>query len=272
MKKIKFASRRVVIKTAIVMPAYNEEKRIGRTLEEFGKFFSKRKKEKDVDYRIIIVINDTADRTEEIVKKYSKKHREIKYLNFKQGGKGFAVIEGFKEALKSNYDLIGFVDADLSTSPEAFYDLIKNIKDYDGIIASRYVKGAVVKTKQSLSRIVVSRLGNFLIRSFFFLPYRDTQCGAKLFKRKVIERVLPKLRLTQWAFDINLIYAARREGFKVKEHPTVWKDAEASHLNLKTTGIQVLLSIIQLRIINSPLHKLLKPLKPVIGPLWRALK
>jgi glycosyltransferase involved in cell wall biosynthesis len=249
------------MKTIIVIPAYNEEKRIENTLIEYGQFFKKLKKQKLLDFEILIVINNTTDRTEEIVKKHSKKIKEIKYLNFKQGGKGFAIIEGFKEALKKENDLIGFVDADLATSPEAFYDLIKNIANYDGIIASRYVPGAIVNPKQSVQRIIVSRMFNFLIRVLFLMHYADTQCGAKVFKRRVIERIANKLGMSQWAFDVELLYFLKREGLRIKEHPTVWADKEYSKINFLKAGPKMALSIIRLRLINSPFEPLLRSLR-----------
>jgi len=251
------------MKLAIIIPAYNEEKRIGVTLDEYGKFFKKLKKDKLLKFEIIVVINNTKDRTEEIVKEYSKKHNEIKYLNFKQGGKGFAIMEGFKEALKSDFYLIGFVDADLATKPEAFYDLIINLGDYDSIIASRYIPGARVYPKQSVQRIIASRIFNFLIRILFLMPFADTQCGAKLFKRKVVENVTNKLGLTQWAFDVELLYLTRKAGFKIKEFPTTWSDKEYSKINFTKAGPRMALSIIRLRLINSIFEPILRPLKMI---------
>ena len=96
------------MKVSIVIPAYNEEKRIGNTLEKYIKFL----RDKKVKFEILIIINNTTDNTEKVVKNYMKRFPEIRYLNFQQGGKGFAVIEGFKDALKRDNDLIGFVDAD----------------------------------------------------------------------------------------------------------------------------------------------------------------
>ena len=82
------------------MPAYNEEKRIGKTLEEYSSFFENLRKSKKIDYEILVVINNTKDNTEKVVKSYSKKNKRIIYLNLVRGGKGYAVIEGFKDALK----------------------------------------------------------------------------------------------------------------------------------------------------------------------------
>jgi len=248
-------------KVSIIIPAYNEEKRIGNTLKSYGNFFNKLKRDKKLDYELLIVINNTKDNTENIVKQHQKINKNIKFINFKQGGKGFAIIEGFKDALKKKNNLIGFVDADMATSPDAFYDLIKNINGFDGIIASRYIKGSKVNPKQSLARIFVSRMFNFLIRSLFLMPFADTQCGAKLFKRKTIENITYELGMTQWAFDVELLYLIRKAGFNIKEHPTTWADKEYSKINFMKAGPRMALSIIRLRLINSIFEPLLRPLK-----------
>ncbi|MBS3075883.1 glycosyltransferase [Candidatus Pacearchaeota archaeon] len=241
------------MKISIIIPAYNEEKRIGNTLEEYGRFFKNLKNNKIIDFEILIVINNTKDRTEEIVKIYSKRYKEIRYLNFKESGKGFAIIEGFKEALKGKNDIIGFVDADMATSPDAYYELIKNLNNYDGIFASRYLKSSIVDPKQSIQRIISSRIFNFLIRVLFFMNYRDTQCGAKLFKKQAIEAIISNLSITKWAFDVDLLYLLKKKGFRLKEHQTIWKDREYSKINLKKAGLKMMLAIIRLRLINSKL-------------------
>lgn len=258
---------------SIIIPAHNEEKRIGATLEEYGRYFSEKKKKERLEWEIIVVINNTQDKTPEIVKKYSKKHKEIRAIEFVEGGKGFAIIEGFKEALKNKKaDLIGFVDADMSTSPEAFYDLIVNIKEYDGIIASRYIRGAIVSPKQSIQRILASRVFNFIIRVLFLIPYRDTQLGAKIFKREAVDKILNQLSITQWAFDVNLLYELRKAGYRIKEHPSSWKDTENSTLNLKKASLQMFLAVIRLRLANSPLARIAKPFKPIVKIVWKIVK
>ncbi len=259
-------------KIGIIIPAYNEEKRIGKTLEAYGNFFNSLKRKKLLDYEILIVINNTKDKTEDIVRAYKKKNRNIRYLNFRQGGKGFAIIEGFKDALKRKNDLIGFVDADMATSPQAFYDLVKNIGNYDGIIASRYVSGAVIHPKQSLQRIAASRIFNFLVRILFLLPYKDTQCGAKIFRQKALKTMLPELGVTQWAFDVDLLYRARQNRLKIKEFPTVWSDKTFSKLDVKKTSIQMFLAVARLRLVNSPFKIFARPLKFLVKPIWKLVK
>ena len=240
------------------MPAYNEERRIGAALEVYSKFFSGLKKENILDYEILVVINNTTDHTEEIVKGFITEDGSIKYLNFKQGGKGFAVIEGFKDALKRNNELVGFVDADLATPPEAFYDLITKIGNYGGAIASRYIPGSIVNPKPTIQRIIASRIFNLFIRAILFMPYRDTQCGAKLFKRKAIESVISNLSMSQWAFDVELLYHLRKKGFVIKEIPTRWSDKEYSKIHFAKAGPFMALSIVRLRLLNSPFKSFVK--------------
>ena len=239
-------------KITIIIPAYNEEKRIAETLEEYGKFFTNLKKNKMFDSEILIVINNTNDRTEEIVRKYQKKYHIIKYLNFKKGGKGFAITEGFKQALKDKKNsLIGFVDADMATKPNAFYDLIINIANYDGIIASRYIPDSKVYPKQNFNRILVSRVFNFLIRCLFLMNYVDTQCGAKIFRREALEKVISSLGITRWAYDVDLLYQMKRNNFQIKEFPTVWSDKAYSKINLKKSGTGMVLGVIRLKLLYS---------------------
>ena len=260
------------MKICIVMPAYNEEERIGRTLEAYCSFFLQKKSKEGLEFEILVVINNTKDNTEGIVKNFQKKCKELKYLNFKKGGKGFAIIQGFKDALKRKNDLIGFVDADLATPAFAFYELIKNINNYGGIIASRYMKGSIVRPKQTLKRIIASRVFNFIVRSLFLLPYRDTQLGAKLFKRKAVESIINKLGTTMWAFDIDLLYHLKRKGFKIKEIPSTWQDVDGSKLNVEKASIQMFFAIIRLRILNSPLKIFWQVLRPISGWIWRFLQ
>ena len=242
-------------KPSIIIPAYNEEKRIGRTLEEYSRFFEEKKKIGELkEFEILVVLNACKDNTLGVVKEKQKKYKEIIFLDFKQGGKGFAIIEGFKDALKRDNKLIGFVDADMATPPEAFYDLIKNIGNFDGILASRWMKESVIKTKQTLLRIITSRGFNFLVKGILLIPYSDTQCGAKLFKKKAIESVINDLGTTKWAFDIDLIYKLRRKNFRIREIPTIWEDKRGSKLNVIKVPFQMFSSIVRLRLIYSPFN------------------
>lgn len=233
----------------IIIPAHNEEKRIGRMLEKYCEFF----REKKEIVELLVVLNACTDNTLSVVKEFQNKFKEINFLDFEQGGKGFAIMEGFKEALKKDFELIGFVDADMATPPNAFYGLIRHIKNADGVIANRWDKRSKVSSR-TFVRKVLSKGGNFIIRSLFFLNHRDTQCGAKLFRKDLIVKVLPKLGASEWSFDVDFLFYARREKVKIKSIPTEWHDEKGSNINLKKTPITVLLSVIRLRLIHSPFN------------------
>lgn len=278
-------------KVAIIMPAYNEEKRIGSTLDSYSGYFEDLRKKGKLDYSLIVVINNTKDRTLDVVKKKAKENKRINYMNLIKGGKGYAVIEGFKEALKadvsnvpfvstkktgihglSGYDLIGFVDADGATPAEAFNDLIINIAGYDGAIASRYLQGAKLYPPMNFRRSVVGKTFHAIVRSLFFMPFEDTQCGAKLFSRRATEIAVKNVGMTQWAFDIEMLYEIHRRGLKINEIPTIWREVEGSKLDILKTSLQMLLAIVQLRIIKSKFRRILKPLKHPVLFVWRLMK
>lgn len=243
---------------SIVIPAYNEEKRIGNMLSNYSLYFENLRKNENLDYEFIVVINNTSDNTEEIVKSAQKKNPRIKFLNLKPGGKGFALIQGFKEAFKSNSKFVGFVDADMATSPEEYARLFFLIKDSDGAIADRYLPGAKVYPPNTFRRIVVSRIFNALVRAILIFPYRDTQCGAKIFRKQNLEKILSDLTMSQWAFDVDLLYCMKKKGFKIKAVPTIWIDKEYSKINFWRAGPWMLLGVIRLRILHSPFRKFLK--------------
>jgi len=240
------------MKVSIIMPAHNEGKRISKTLEKYAEFFRELKEKNILDFEIVVVLNACEDNTREIAEKYKEKHKEIKILEFKEKGKGFAIIQGFEDALLRENDLIGFADADLATSPEAYYDLIKNINGKDGVIASRWLKESVIKTKQSTLRKITSRSFNFLTKSILFLPYKDTQCGAKLFKKEALEKIIDNIGITQWAFDVDLLYKAKERGLTIKEIPTVWEDKRGSKISLLKAPFRMFSGIMRLRLLHSP--------------------
>ena len=231
---------------SIVIPAYNEGKGIVRILSVYEDFLKKQ----NVDFELIAVPNNCSDNTPELAENYAKGKTHIRVHNIPYFvGKGGAVIEGFKIA---KGDLVGFVDADLATGPRAFFDLYKNIGNYDAILASRWIKGARISVKQSIPRRVVSRGFNILVRSFFGIPVRDTQCGAKLFKKDAVEKVIPYLDITKWAFDIDLLFHIKRNGYTMKEIPTTWHEPGGTHLDIKKTSIEMFLAITRLRLVYSP--------------------
>jgi len=229
-------------KISIIIPACNEEKRIERSLVGYLNYFTG-------NCEILVVLNGCHDNTLEIVKTVSARYPSLKYRNIAESiGKGGALIVGFR-LVKG--DIIAYVDADGATSPEELARLIDNIGEYDGILGSRWLRDSVIPKKQSLSRKVASRGFNILVRGLFLFPYKDTQCGAKVFKRGVIKSVVNELGITNFAFDIDLLYQIHKKGYKIKEFPTIWADQDTSTLDLKRVAPIMLASVVRLRLKHS---------------------
>ena len=213
----------------IVIPAYNEEERIEATLHAYFDYFNKIK---NLTTTFLVVCNNCSDDTAGVCKRIQKTHPELHYINLKPGGKGFAVKQGFLKALDYNVDLIGFVDADMATTPPYFYELITKIKDHDGVIASRYKKDARVWPNRPFIKEIGGKFYNWVLRQNFHLDIRDTQCGAKLFTYKTIEAVAPFMKEIGWAFDLELLYLCQLCDKDIIEVPTTWSDMPGSHLTI----------------------------------------
>lgn len=238
---------------SIVIPAYNEEGRIERTLRRYHQFFTEKQQEGLLSFELVVVVNGSTDNTIGVVERVKNDlaTSAIVVHNLVEGGKGFAIKAGFMDALSRSNDLIGFVDADMATVPEAFYDLIVQMNGYDGTIASRYMPGAQIYPprpayKRWGSRIFYEPIVNLL----FGLSYYDFQCGAKIFKNYVLETVTPSLTVRQWGFDVELLYLCKKAGYIIKEVPTVWHDQDDSKLTL-FGGLRMLLDLFYLRFQHS---------------------
>ena len=238
-----------LIRLSIIAPAHNEEERLPAMLDAYLDYFNRAFGD---GFELVVVVNGSEDRSEEIARDYAASHPPVRCLvEPAKIGKGGAVIMGFDEA---RGDLIGFVDADGATPPEAFHELAEQIGDAGCIIGSRWIAGSNVIVKQPLVRRLVSRAFNFLVRIILFLPITDTQCGAKVLTRPAVKHVLPVIGVTSWAFDVDLLFQLKRMGYTIKEWPTIWNDQKGSTLNVPKASSQMLLAIIRLRLIYSPLQ------------------
>jgi glycosyltransferase involved in cell wall biosynthesis len=253
----------------LLIPAYNEEQRIGPVLREYAAFYRAHYKGQ---FQIVVVLNGCRDNTLGVVKEAAAAFPEIRWLEFKAPiGKGGALIEGLR--LWPQADLIGYVDADGATAPPAFHDLIKECASVDCAIGSRWIEGAIIQHTQSLRRRVYSRAFHMLVELLFGMRIKDTQCGAKVMRRAAMEKVHPNLRIADVAFDINLLYSLKRAGFTVREVPTTWTDKIGSKMALNKGALAIILSVLRLRIIYIPkLYTLLRPFRPLEGWIYRKLR
>jgi glycosyltransferase involved in cell wall biosynthesis len=233
-----------IMELSIIIPAYNEEKRISKTLGDYYSYFNKEFKD---NFEIIIIPNNCSDNTFEIIKKFSKNRKNIQIHNIPYyAGKGGAVMKGFSLA---NGKLIGFADADNSTNPENFYKLYKNIGNSEGIIASRKIKGAVINPSRRFSQDFSSAIFNIFVKILFNLKYKDTQCGAKLFRRDIAKYLAENITEKGWAFDVDVLYLCKKNKFKMIEYPIFWSDSEGSKLSF-ADGMNSVIKLIKYRMKN----------------------
>ena len=252
----------------LLIPAYNEEGRIGPVLRDYARFFREHHEGK---FLLFVVLNGCRDNTLGVVQKVAAEFPSIHWLEFKDPiNKGGALIEGLKLAPMA--DLIGYVDADGATPPRAFMDLIKNIEGYDCVIGSRWLPGAVLHQEQSGNRQFASRVFHFIVQMLFWMNIRDTQCGAKVVRRGAVETIHSKLRIADMAFDINLLYSLKKAGFKILELPTEWTDKLGSKVVLGSTSLTMLLSVIRIRLMYSWIYRWLGPLRPLEAWLYKKLR
>ena len=244
---------------SIVIPAHNEEKRIERTLRTYLKYYDCLQTEHQLNTEFVVVLNGCTDATLAIVSGIKKDHDNIIIIDTPKAGKGLAIKLGFQDALTRDNNLIGFVDADMATSPNEFYELIDNIGNYDGIIASRYMKGSHVHPPRPFVKEWGRKIFfHSLIFTLFGMRFKDYQCGAKLFKYKVIKKITPYLHIKQWAFDVEVLYLCKKFGFKIKEIPTVWRDQADSKLKVMSAGTRMLSALFEIRLRHSPFGFLYK--------------
>jgi glycosyltransferase involved in cell wall biosynthesis len=217
------------IKLSVIIPAYNEGKRIIKTLESVNDYLKKQ----TYGYEIIVVANNCTDNTDGIVKSQQGKIANIKLLDLGPGipGKGGAVKEGF---LKAQGEYIMFMDADNATEISELDHFWPQIKaGFDVVIGSRDTKGSKLAKRQTWYRELAGKMGNILIQIVAVPGIKDTQCGFKLFSKKAVEKIFPVQKLGGWGFDIELLALARKHGFKIKEEPVTWHDVSGSKVSLK---------------------------------------
>lgn len=236
----------------IVLPAHNEEHRIGPTLRDYLAYFN------DSQTEFIVVLNGCTDRTAKVVADVQRRmKRTVKVIDVADAiGKGGAVRAGF---LAARGRLVGFVDADGATTAEEYERLVQALGTADGVIASRWLPQSRVYNRTSPLRKVTSLGFVVIAKSLFGLPYRDTQCGAKVFRRKVITSIASSLVTQDMAFDVELLVRARAAGFTVKEVPTIWTDQTSSTVpsspfKLARTSFRILRSLIHLARLSRRQH------------------
>ncbi len=225
---------------SVIIPAYNEEKRILNTLLDIDRYLSRQ----NYDYEIIVVSDGSTDNTVNVVRSLKNQisqsgagpllAEKLKIIDNKENhGKGWSVKQGMLEA-KGEYRL--FMDADNSTTInhlEKFWSYIKS--GYDVVIGSIELKGAKIEEKSAWYRRALGRFAKYIIRIFAGLwKIRDSQRGFKLFSEKAVKQIFPKQTIMRWGFDIEILVLAKKLGFKIKEIPVDWHNPGESKVKLSS--------------------------------------
>ncbi|MDT8358000.1 MAG: glycosyltransferase family 2 protein [Methanomicrobiaceae archaeon] len=220
----------------LVIPAYNEERRISRTLSGLSRFHGS-----------LIFVCDGTDRTGEMVRAFARDHPRLSIRCLsppERLGKGGGVMAGIEAA---ETPFIGYMDADGSTPLSEMEQLFGFLSDHDGAIGSRWLPESTVPVRQGLIRRLQSRLFNLMVRLLYGLSYQDTQCGAKVFRKEALDAVLPLMRSRGFEFDAELLFLMKKMGFSVVEVPTVWENRGASRVRVIDT-LCMLSSLVAVRL------------------------
>lgn len=211
-------------KVSIIIPAYNEEKRIEKTLKNIALIFKN-------ETEIIVVSNGSTDKTIEILKSWKSKNIDFRYLDFTQKmGKGGAIIEGLKIA---KGEIIGFIDADDAFDLEYIKQKLEELNKVDCIIASKWKNQNFFQVDEPFLRKLLSRGWNLLVRVLLNLQYKDTQAGAKFFRKEVKDRIGANFISKGFAFDVDLLKGIKDNNFKIKEIYIPSKYVEGSTFRLR---------------------------------------
>jgi len=254
----------------ILIPAYNEEARIGPVLREYGRYFQENYQGK---FQIVVVLNGCRDNTIGVVREVAKDFAQISFLDFPDPiGKGGALIEGLKLAPLA--DLIGYVDADGATGPLALHTLAKRLDEADCVIGSRWLPDSVLHQSQPWIRRVISRSGHLVVETLFHMRIQDTQCPCKIMRRSAVEKIHSNLTITDLAFDVNLLVSLHRAGLRVIEVPIEWTDKAGSKVSasLFRSSLFTFLSVVRIWLIYSPFQSITQPLLPLQGWIYRKLQ
>lgn len=232
----------------IIIPAFNESKRILKTLNEIDEYILKKSLKKFL--RVVVVNDGSSDDTEQTVKNWIQtkcKNKELfEIFGYTPNrGKGYAVREGF---LRASTDLILYTDADGAAPIDEVGKLLLAIEDnFDAAIGSRVIKTSDSKVTMSVLRRFTGRIFHTILSILGLAEFKDTQCGFKLFKSSLAKKLAQNQKCFGFSFDIEYLFLAKKWGYKIKEVPINWYHIEGSKVNVFRDSIKMLIEVLKIR-------------------------
>lgn len=223
---------------SLIIPAYNEAERIGKSLlsakDYLADFFS--------SYEIIVVDDGSSDNTAEIAKNYSNNIKVFKLD--RNSGKGAAVRRGMLEA-SGSYRV--FSDADFSTPIYELKKIMDELKsNADICIGSRAIRPELIKVHQPFFRELLGKTFNVFVQTLLFSGIKDTQCGFKGFKDYAAENIFSKAKIDGFGFDVEILYIAKKEGYKIAQVPVEWYNDDRTTVS-PIKGVKAFLELFEIR-------------------------
>ncbi len=216
----------------VIIPAYNEEKAIEQAITQTITSLSLLSK----DYEVIIVDDGSQDNTVKTVKKLLQNlnSKTLRLVELKHNrGKGAAIQAGVAQA---QGEMIAFLDADLATRPDELRKGFALLEHADLAIASRRIPDASIQKPQPWYRSLAGQAFNLFLRSYLSLPYRDTQCGCKIFRKHAAKTLFSELKTKGWTFDVELLVKAQNHGYSIKEFPVTWRNGKTTRVCWRDAG------------------------------------
>lgn len=231
-------------KLTIVIPAYNEAPRIGATLEKMHQFLVAQ----HYDFEILVVNDGSKDQTVEIVQNYAARFSTVRLIdNGKNLGKGTSVKNGILHALG---EIVLFSDADLSSPAEEFPKILDPVfrDDADVTFGSRALDRSLIGVHQSTFREFSGKVFNFFVRILTGLPFKDTQCGFKAFRRLTVLPVFERQRIGGFGFDPEVLFIAKKKGLRLREIPVRWNHVEGTKVSMGRDSIEMFWDLVRIRL------------------------
>ena len=232
-----------ILQISLIIPAFNEEKRIGSTLEEIFGYF----KNQNYLYEIIVVDDGSTDNTVGCVDGYVAKNSNTRLIkNGVNKGKGYSVKNGFIHAAG---EYLLFSDEDLSTPIAQIEKLLRYLRSgYDIAIGSRGLKGSDIQIHQPWYREMMGRIFNLFVRAFAVRDFKDTQCGFKCFTKDSALEICKRQQMERFSFDVEILYIAKRLGFKIKEVPIQWLNEPETKVHAIKDSASMFIDLLRIRL------------------------